>query len=105
MQKVNEENMHELEDMITKIKPIAFEIAFKKDSSPIISENMINKMKSHANVWVNSLDVSNNAGHTDTLSLTDPDAGWGWLLNKGVNIIQTDYSFKLQTYIEETIAK
>lgn len=105
MHKVNEGNIHQLEDMITKISPIAFEIAFTHDSSPVISENMLNKMKEHANVWVNSLDLSLNGGHTDTLSFVDPDAGWGWLVNKGVNIIQTDYSFKLQAYLDEKIAK
>jgi glycerophosphoryl diester phosphodiesterase len=105
MHKVNEGNFSQLDEMITKIRPIAFEVAFEHDDSPCISDNTINKMKEHANVWVNSLNVSINGGHTDSLSLKNPDAGWGWLINKGVNIIQTDYAFKLQTYIDEIIAK
>lgn len=104
MHKVNEVNVHELEDIITKFQPIAIEISFQYDTSTVVSEEVLIKIKENANVWVNSLDLSLNGGHSDTLSLVDPDAGWGWLVDKGMNIIQTDYSFKLLDYLDEKLA-
>ena len=56
-------------------------------------------------VWVNSI-VYNyrevlTAGHNDDISVTGhPDEGWGWLIERGYNLIQTDWPLALKCYIE-----
>ena len=40
-------------------------------------------------------------GHSDDASLTgDPDAGWGWLMDRGFDIIQTDWPGMLRQYMD-----
>lgn len=62
-------------------------------------------MRTHANLWINSLDEVENAGHNDSLSLQDPDGVWGWFLDRGINIIQTDFPQKAPQYAEQRFAK
>lgn len=41
------------------------------------------------------------AGHDDDSSLLkSPDEGWGWLIDRGFNIIQTDWTRELKLYLE-----
>lgn len=51
-------------------------------------------------LWVNSLWPEQNAGHDDEQALTDPDGTWGWLLARGVSIIQTDRPAELLRYLD-----
>lgn len=50
-------------------------------------------------IWVNTLWDSLSAQHSDFAALTDPDAHWGWWLEKGVTMIQTDYAAELIVYL------
>ena len=56
--------------------------------------------KSGARVWVNTLWGSLCAGYTDAKAMKDPDANWGHLISKGVNIIQTDNPADLLQYLK-----
>lgn len=40
------------------------------------------------------------AGHTDSLSLKNPEKGWGWLVSKGFNTICTDFPEQLIDYLK-----
>jgi glycerophosphoryl diester phosphodiesterase len=40
------------------------------------------------------------AGHTDSLSLTNPEEGWGWAVGKGFNAICTDFPEHLIHYLK-----
>ena len=56
-------------------------------------------------VWVNSIIYDEravlSAGHTDDAALTvSPDLGWGWIIDKGVDMIQTDWTLSLKNYID-----
>lgn len=51
-------------------------------------------------VWINTTEVDQCAGHTDLVSLTNPDQGWGWAVAKGANIIFTDYPADLIEYLK-----
>jgi glycerophosphoryl diester phosphodiesterase len=43
-----------------------------------------------------------SAGHNDDVALFgDTDNGWGWLVDKGFDIIQTDWVLQLITYLKE----
>ena len=55
-------------------------------------------------LWVNSIlydyRVELAGGHSDDASLTgSPDIGWGWLIDRGFDIIQTDWPGMLRDYI------
>ena len=50
-------------------------------------------------IWVNTLWDSLSANHSDFAALTDPDANWGWWLDRGVTIIQSDYAAELIVYL------
>ncbi len=85
---------------------IGTEVLFGKESDECISDEYIKGMHEKGLlVWVNSI-VYNEADvisayHTDDISLRDnPDKGWGWLIDKNVDFIQTDWLLMLKSYIE-----
>lgn len=41
------------------------------------------------------------AGHTDSVSITNKEAGWGWIIDQGFNAICTDEPEKLIEYLKE----
>ena len=41
------------------------------------------------------------AGHSDSLSLTAPDLGWGWIVDQGFNAICTDFPKELISYLKK----
>jgi len=57
---------------------------------------------SGSKIWINSLWPSLNAGHDDdtAVELSKPDDSWGWILDSGASIIQTDRPQKLIEYLK-----
>ena len=44
-----------------------------------------------------------SAGHSDDTSIAeDPESGWGWLADRGYDIIQTDWALAMRLYLEAT---
>ncbi len=88
-----------------KINHIGIEALFDKDSDEIVSDAYIAKM--HADkklLWHNAIIYDEkaviSAHHTDDISLTDdPAKGWGWLVNKKCDFIQTDWVNELHAYL------
>ena len=84
---------------------IGNEILFDKDTDEVISEAYIADMhRKGLLIWMNAIVYNENdvisAGHTDDISLTDdPAKGWGWLMEKKADIIQTDWPLMLRQYI------
>ncbi len=93
------------------INCIGAEVLFKLESDKVCSKEYIEYMHSKGRiVWVNSIVYNHrsvlSAGHTDNAAVTgDPDYGWGWLIDKGFDIIQTDWCLMLKCYIEEKKGK
>ncbi len=102
---ITDENLDQLDELFKRFPPVAIEILFHKKTDLVLSAPVLEKMRNRANIWVNSLDDAENAGHNDALSLIDPDQGWGWLLDRGINIIQTDYPKKALLYAEHRLAR
>ena len=95
------------EELIAKgVNVIGAEILFKSESDEVISDEYIEKMhKKELMLWANPIIYNEkaviSAYHTDDISLTDsPDKGWGWLIDKKVDFIQTDWLLPLKYYIE-----
>ncbi|WP_178989543.1 glycerophosphodiester phosphodiesterase family protein [Winogradskyella schleiferi] len=85
-------------DYQNKIKPLAFEIVFSQDTSSVLNE--FSEIKNNGSkVWVNSLWKSLNAGYEDDIALNNRDSIYGWYVDKGVNMIQTDRPALLLKYL------
>jgi glycerophosphoryl diester phosphodiesterase len=84
------------------IKPVAFEILFKTDTSAVLSK-MNNIRQKGARAWVNSLWPSLNGGHYDDLAFDQGNTkdSWQWLIDKGFNVIQTDRPAALLAYLRK----
>ena len=98
------------EDTITdsllerNINLIGTEVLFDKDDCQCISDEYITKMHEKGLlVWVNSIIYNEadviSAHHTDDISLAGyPEKGWGWLIDKKIDFIQTDWLYMLKEY-------
>ena len=88
------------------INVIGAEILFDKESDEVISDEYIKSMHDKGLLlWANSIVYNEkdviSAYHTDDISLYDsPEKGWGWLIDKNVDFIQTDWLLALKLYIE-----
>jgi glycerophosphoryl diester phosphodiesterase len=105
MQLINESNQHllgQLDQIFSKIKPAAFELNFQQDDSHIISAETLQLLKGKCRIWVNTMFDSDCGGHTDEVSLTNPQLGWEWHLERGANLIQTDNPEQLYNYLNKT---
>ncbi|MBQ8566928.1 MAG: glycerophosphodiester phosphodiesterase family protein [Clostridia bacterium] len=89
------------------INVIGAEVLFGKEEDDCISDEYIKSMHEKGRlIWVNSIIYNEadviSAHRTDDISLYDhPDKGWGWLLDKNVDFIQTDWLLMLKNYIAE----
>lgn len=93
----------ELEKM--KLNFTGAELVFAKDDSPLVSEEYLQMHHKAGRVlWCNAILYNClkplSGGHTDDISVVgDPDSGWGWIADKGFDIIQTDWVMPLRHYL------
>ena len=84
---------------LTEYGPAAIEVQFSKDN--VAGMSLIPTIvDSGCRVWVNTLWESLCGGHEDEKAMRDPDANWGWVLDRGVTIIQTDRIAELINYLK-----
>ena len=90
---------------------IGEEVLFSDASEEVFSDNYINSMHAKQKlVWVNPIIYNEKdviaAFFTDDLSLTcGADNGWGKLIDRNVDFIQTDWLITLKSYIEQRLRK
>lgn len=83
-----------------KIRPVAVECDF-----PVVNAHVEECLKelriSGIRIWMNALWPSQNAGHDDdrAVELGQPHESWGWLLEQGATIIQSDRPAALVEYL------
>ncbi len=100
---------HTLHEKLLKgnINYIGVEVLFEKDSEYLASDEFIEKMhKDGILVWANSIiyDFQEQlcGGHSDDSALTvSEDYGWGWIADKGFDMIQTDWPLMLINYLKK----
>ena len=85
-----------LKFMIPEINMVAAEILFKDENDEIINKEFLNSLKEkNIKIWVNSISLGSkfnlSAHYDDNLSLLNDGAGWKWLVDRGADIIQTDW--------------
>ncbi len=87
-----------------RIRYIGAEILFENESSPLIARGFVDRVhKDGCVLWVNPIiydpKAQLTAGRSDDRAVTgDPDGSWGWLIEKGFDILQTDWPLLLRLY-------
>lgn len=87
------------------VNVIGAELLFSNENEECASDEYIKKMHEKGLLlWGNSIIYNEkdiiSAHHTDDISLTDdPSKGWGWLIDKGFDFIQTDWLLMVKDYI------
>lgn len=82
------------------------EVFYTKEDAKVISPDFLENLEDrNIGLWVNALDLSESldmcAGHNDTISVSSsPDKGWGWLIDHGATVIQTDWPGELKHYLK-----
>ena len=103
---MEEDNASEIIEKMN-INYIGAELVFKTEESPVIQPEYIESMKkSGKTLWGNAVlynyKIPLSAGHTDDVSMIDdPDKGWGWLVDHGFDIIQTDWTYQCCKYLKD----
>lgn len=99
-------DVNEIDSLLNAPKEARFpavELVFESSDSPLIDREIINLLHEKSiKVWVNAIDLTEilSGGHTDTISILDnPNQGWGWLVDIGADIIQTDWVTELNQYL------
>lgn len=101
----------EVTDMLREkgVNVIGAEILFESETEDVISDEYIQKMHDKGLlIWANAIIYDEraviSAYHTDDVAMEgNPDKGWGWLINKNVDIIQTDWLWAIKAYINSKI--
>lgn len=97
------DNSRELmEGYMSDLKPCAYELVYKTDDELDYPLELRNELKGKALLWYNTLWDTLCGGHDDDLALEDPDAAYGFLIDKlGAAIIQTDRAEYLLNYLRK----
>lgn len=84
------------------------ELVFRTELSDIAQPEYAEKMHKDgyllfSNGITYNYKVVLSAGHSDDYSLThDPNLGWGWLVDRGYDMIQTDWVLPCRLHLQET---
>jgi glycerophosphoryl diester phosphodiesterase len=88
------------------INYVGSELVFSREGADIVKPEYIALQKQKGRfLWVNAILYSYkaplSAGHFDDVAVTgNPDEGWGWLLDRNFDIIQTDWPIMLRGYLD-----
>ena len=103
----NEHPWHE-EILRRNINYVGVEALFTTEDSPLAGEEFQKKMHATGQLtWVNSIVYNYKdvlaAGHCDDSALSvNREYGWGWLVDRGFDMIQTDWPQLLVEFLKET---
>ena len=92
--------------MKSKVNYVGAELCFTTEDSELCQDEYIEMLHRDGKLaWANSIVYDYRAviaaGHNDDISLIgDPDKGWGWLVDKGFDIIQTDWCLQMVEYLK-----
>ncbi len=90
------------------INYVGVEVLFKQDDSHLATDEFCEKMHRDGKlVWVNSIIYNYKSqlsgGHSDDSALCESmEYGWGWLGDRGFDIIQTDWPNMLIDFLKNT---
>lgn len=95
----NQNAESEIERFVQEMNPVAFELLFVKDINPL-PVKVKEKLAGKSLIWYNTLWDTMAGGHDDDRSLSNPDDGYGYLIDTlGARILQTDRPQYLLDYL------
>lgn len=87
---------------ISDLKPAAYELLYAQAEDTAMPLRMRDTLRGRSLIWYNTLWDTLCGGHDDDLSLEDPDAAFGYLIDTlGARIIQTDRAEHLLSYLRQ----
>lgn len=90
-----------MNEYISKLKPAAYELVYSSDDKLELPLALKQDLNGKSLIWYNTLWDTLCGGHDDDKSLSDPDAAFGFLIDKlGATIIQTDRAEHLLNYLK-----
>lgn len=94
----NDDAEQRITSFVNEMAPVVFEVDYQKSDNPLpLKAKKLVARKSL--LWYNSL-KGRNGNHDDVVSKADPDAGYGYLIDKlGARMIQTDEPARLIEYL------
>ena len=94
----NDDAEQRITSFVNEMAPVVFEVGYQKSDNPFpLKAKKLVARKSL--LWYNSL-KGRNGNHDDVVSKADPDAGYGYLIDKlGARMIQTDEPARLIEYL------
>ena len=94
----NDDAEQRITSFVNEMAPVVFEVGYQKSDNPLpLKAKKLVARKSL--LWYNSL-KERNGNHDDVVSKADPDAGYGYLIDKlGARMIQTDEPARLIEYL------
>ena len=94
----NDDAEQRITSFVNEMAPVVFEVGYQKSDNPLpLKAKKLVARKSL--LWYNSL-KGRNGNHDDVVSKADPDAGYGYLIDKlGARMIQTDDPARLIEYL------
>lgn len=100
---LDQENAEELmQAYISDLKPAAYELLYAQAEDTAMPLRMRDTLRGRALIWYNTLWDTLCGGHDDDLSLEDPDAAFGYLIDTlGARILQTDRAEHLLNYLRK----
>lgn len=96
------------EMMKRNIRYVGVEAIFATDDGPAATEEFLDRLHADGKIaWVNAIVFRHTAvlsgTHTDDISISeDPEQGWGWLADRGFDMIQTDFTYQCREFLEKT---
>ncbi len=85
---------------------IGMEALFDQETDIVATSDYVRAMHDQKLlVWYNAIVYDEreviSAGHTDDISMReDPALGWGWMLSRDVDFIQTDWVLQMKNYLD-----
>lgn len=73
-------------------------LIFPNENNPIL--NQVATLKEKYRIWFNAISEKDCGNHGDILAQSDTEKSYGWLVNKGANIIFTDKAILVQTFLK-----
>lgn len=96
--------IHERLTANRQLRYIGVEAIFRGDDSPLCGDGFVDKLhRDGCILWANPIVYDMHTlltgTHTDDAALLgDPDRGWGFLIRRGFDILQTDWPLALRMY-------
>ena len=99
---LNDKNAEKSIDEFISIHPVAIECCIGKFDDNV--NRLLQKIHDAGiKIWINSIWASLCDGHDDdrAVELGEPDQSWGWILEKGGSVIQSDRPNDLLQYLKK----